>query len=269
VKHNMDWPTKPSEIYRRSGWRIGWGPEREPKRPGGTSGELAGRSSGRFDVLSKAHLAPAGARRIAEVRERKPPGGLWRFIERPEAILPGRDLEIDIIVWRAPRGSTSLVRRKQEGLPDGVVKAPAQLTRELAIVLETEAERLGDGDDVLADGDLAQNLPVDLFGKERGAFLVTRRAEASSLATIRQKVLIMALLATNPGQTSFQATQSGNSSTDRTTTARKSPSGTFCIYGQFSAVMLNPQNRSASPVSPSSSFGDDPEGDLLFRDGVR
>jgi hypothetical protein len=61
---------------------------------------------------------------------------------------------------------------KQKDLLDGVVKASAQLAQELAIVLETEAQHLGDGDHILADGDPAQNLLVDVFGKEQGAFLV-------------------------------------------------------------------------------------------------
>jgi hypothetical protein len=45
-----------------------------------------------------------------------------------------------------------------------VLKAPAQLAQELAIVRETKAQHLGDGDHVLTDGDLAQNLLVDVFG---------------------------------------------------------------------------------------------------------
>jgi hypothetical protein len=64
----------------------------------GASGELAGSSYGPFDVRSKAHLAPGGAGRIVAVRERKPWRGLFRFLERPEVILPNRDLDIDIIV---------------------------------------------------------------------------------------------------------------------------------------------------------------------------
>jgi hypothetical protein len=70
-----------------------------------------------------------------------------------------------------------LGRGKQKDLLDGIEKTPAQLAQELAIVLETEAQHLRDRDDVLADGDLAQNLLVDVLGKEQGAFLMARRAE--------------------------------------------------------------------------------------------
>ena len=62
-----------------------------------------------------------------------------------------------------------LRRGSQEDLLDGLVKAPAQLAQELAIVLETEAQHFGDGDDILADREFAQNLLVDVFGEEQGA----------------------------------------------------------------------------------------------------
>jgi len=97
----------------RKGWRnipaIGMegrlGTRKRTDGAGGATGDLAGRSSGPFDVLSKAHLTPGGARRIVEVGERKPRRGLFPFIEQPEVILPDRDFHIDIIVLRAPRGS--------------------------------------------------------------------------------------------------------------------------------------------------------------------
>jgi hypothetical protein len=74
-------------------------PERETEGAGGTVGEPAGRSCGPFDVLSKAHLAPGGARRIVAVQERKRPGGLLlRPIDRPEVTPPDRDFHIDIVV---------------------------------------------------------------------------------------------------------------------------------------------------------------------------
>jgi hypothetical protein len=38
---------------------------------------------------------------------------------------------------------------------------------------ETEAEHLRDGDDVLPDGNIAQDLLLDVLGKEQGALLVT------------------------------------------------------------------------------------------------
>jgi hypothetical protein len=65
-----------------------------------------------------------------------------------------------------------LGRSKQEELLDGVIKTSAQLAQMLAIVLETEAQHLRDRDDVLADGDLAQDLLVDVLGEEQGALLM-------------------------------------------------------------------------------------------------
>jgi len=38
--------------------------------------------------------------------------------------------------------------------------------------LETEAEHLGDGDDILADGNWAQDPLLDVLGKQQGALLV-------------------------------------------------------------------------------------------------
>jgi hypothetical protein len=59
-----------------------------------------------------------------------------------------------------------------EELLDGGVEALAQEAEQLAVVLEAEAEHLGDGNDVLADGKVAQNLFVDALCKEQGALLV-------------------------------------------------------------------------------------------------
>jgi hypothetical protein len=59
-----------------------------------------------------------------------------------------------------------------EELLDGGVEALAQQAEELAVVLEAEAEHLGDGDDVLADGEVAQHCFVDVLGEEQGALLV-------------------------------------------------------------------------------------------------
>jgi hypothetical protein len=77
------------------------GTRKRAEGAGGASGELARCSSGPFDIFSKAHLAPGGARRVrrvVEVRERKPCRGLFRFLEQPEGIFPDRDVHIDIIV---------------------------------------------------------------------------------------------------------------------------------------------------------------------------
>ena len=59
-----------------------------------------------------------------------------------------------------------------KALLDRLVEAAAQLPQELAIVLETEAEHLGDGDDILADGNWAQDPLLDVLGKQQGALLV-------------------------------------------------------------------------------------------------
>ena len=59
-----------------------------------------------------------------------------------------------------------------EEILDGGVEALAQQAEELAIILEREAEHLRDGHDVLADGEVAQHLFVDVLGKEQGAFLM-------------------------------------------------------------------------------------------------
>jgi hypothetical protein len=61
-----------------------------------------------------------------------------------------------------------LHRGIQEKLFYGLVIRPAQLAQQLAIVLETEAQHLGDGDDMLTDGNFAQNLLLDVLGKQQG-----------------------------------------------------------------------------------------------------
>ena len=73
---------------------------------------------------------------------------------------------------RVSRATWHLHRGIQEDLFDGVVVTAAQLSQEPAIVLEREAEHLGDGDDMLTDGDFAQNVLVDMLGKEQGTLLV-------------------------------------------------------------------------------------------------
>ena len=73
---------------------------------------------------------------------------------------------------RVSRGTSCLRRGVEEDLPDRLVEAAAQLPQELVIVLETEAEHLGDGDDILADGNWAQDPLLDVLGKQQGALLV-------------------------------------------------------------------------------------------------
>ena len=59
-----------------------------------------------------------------------------------------------------------------EELLDGGVEALAQEAEQLAVVLEAEAEHFGDGDDVLADGEVAEDLLVDVLRKQQGPLLV-------------------------------------------------------------------------------------------------
>ena len=59
-----------------------------------------------------------------------------------------------------------------EKLLDGRIKALAQGAEEFAIILETEAEHLGDGQDILTNGHIAQNISIDVFGEQQGALLV-------------------------------------------------------------------------------------------------
>ena len=59
-----------------------------------------------------------------------------------------------------------------EEFPDRGVEALARQAEELAVVLEAEAEHLGDGHDVLAHGEVAKDLRVDALGKEQGPLLV-------------------------------------------------------------------------------------------------
>jgi coenzyme F420-reducing hydrogenase alpha subunit len=55
---------------------------------------------------------------------------------------------------------------------DRSVEALAQQAEQLAVVLEAQAQHLGDGDDVLADGEVAQDFFNDMLGKEQGALLM-------------------------------------------------------------------------------------------------
>ena len=59
-----------------------------------------------------------------------------------------------------------------EELLDGGVEALAQKAEQFAVVFEAQPQHLGDGDDVLADGEIAQNLFVDVLGKQQGALLM-------------------------------------------------------------------------------------------------
>jgi hypothetical protein len=42
----------------------------------------------------------------------------------------------------------------------------------VAVVLETEAQHLGDGRDILTNRQIAQNVSIDVFCKQQGALLV-------------------------------------------------------------------------------------------------
>jgi hypothetical protein len=52
---------------------------------------------------------------------------------------------------------------------EGRIKALAQDAEKPAVVLETEAEHHGDGHDILTNGQIAQNVSIDVFGKQQGA----------------------------------------------------------------------------------------------------
>ena len=55
---------------------------------------------------------------------------------------------------------------------DGRIKTLAQDAEDLAVVLETEAEHLRDGHDILTNRQIAQNVSIDMFGKQQRALLV-------------------------------------------------------------------------------------------------
>ena len=57
-------------------------------------------------------------------------------------------------------------------LLDRGVEALAQQAEKLAVILEAQAQHLRNGDDVLADREVAQDLFVDVLGKEQGALLM-------------------------------------------------------------------------------------------------
>ena len=73
-----------------------------------------------------------------------------------------------------------------EEILDGGVEALAQQAEEPAVVLEAQAQHLGNGDDILADGEIAQDLLVDMLGKEQGALLMAGGTKTPSPATIGQ-----------------------------------------------------------------------------------
>jgi hypothetical protein len=59
-----------------------------------------------------------------------------------------------------------------EKLLDGCKKALAQDADEIAIVLEAEAQHLRDGHDILTNRQIAQNVSIDVFGKQQGALMM-------------------------------------------------------------------------------------------------
>ena len=55
---------------------------------------------------------------------------------------------------------------------DGRIKTLAQDAEELAAVLETEAEHLGDGYDIPTNRQITQNVSIDMFDQQQGALLM-------------------------------------------------------------------------------------------------
>ena len=78
----------------------------------------------------------------------------------------------------------ALVGGLLEELLDRAIEALAQQAEQLAVVLEAEPEHFGDGHNVLADGEIAQDLLVDMLRKEQGALLMAGGTETPSSATI-------------------------------------------------------------------------------------
>ena len=84
---------------------------------------------------------------------------------------------LDLVTVALQRGDHAGQRAAISGailqqILDGGIEALAQQPQELAVVLEREAQHLADGHNVLADGEVAQNLFVDVLGKEQGALLM-------------------------------------------------------------------------------------------------
>ena len=71
-----------------------------------------------------------------------------------------------------------------EELLDRGIEALPQQAEQLAVVLEAEPEHFGDGHNVLADGEIAQDLLVDMLRKEQGTLLMAGGTETPSSATI-------------------------------------------------------------------------------------
>ena len=80
----------------------------------------------------------------------------------------------------------ALVGGLLEELLDRAIEALAQQAEQLAVLFEAEPEHLGDGHDVLADREIAQDLLIDVLGKQQGALLVAGGTKAPSAATIGQ-----------------------------------------------------------------------------------
>jgi hypothetical protein len=87
-----------------------------------------------------------------------------------------------------------------EELFECLVKAPAQEAKELAVVLEENAEHLGNGDNVLADRDFFEDFLLDPLGKEKHPLLMTRGAEIPSFTRKGEQELAAAPTAPDTGK---------------------------------------------------------------------
>lgn len=96
-------------------------------------------------------------------------------------------------------GLRILAGRPEEGL-QGVGGALASLPEEAAILLEVDAEPLGDRKDVLALGDRGQDLVGQPASELKHPLLMAGRAEVPAFARERQQILMAAGIAPDPGE---------------------------------------------------------------------
>jgi len=88
-----------------------------------------------------------------------------------------------------------------EELLEYLVKALAQQSKELAVVLEKDAEHFGNRNDILSDRDFFEDLLLDPLGKENHSLLMARGAEISAFTRKCEQKLTPALPAAKAGET--------------------------------------------------------------------
>ena len=103
-----------------------------------------------------------------------------------------------------PRNALGAVQGGAEVFPQALVGQRAEPLEQVSVALEVRAQHSWDSQDIMPVRHCGHHLVQDKPSRRLDVLLVARGAEPAALAGERQQVLVLAVVAANPGETALQ-----------------------------------------------------------------